>query len=169
MKNKNNIILVGFMGTGKSTIARKLAQHLNWTLVDTDQLIESSMNMSVNEIFQKKGENYFRAIESKAIADTLQAEKQVVSTGGGAVLLEKNREIMLDNGLVVTLKADLQTIIQRVEKDRNRPLIKGDIHFNVKALLEKRKYAYDFAPIHIDTSITSVGDTITQIAQYLEK
>lgn len=162
MKSRN-IILVGFMGTGKSTVGRALAQHLKWTFIDTDQGIEQEAGMSIPTIFEQYGEHYFRDLESKVIARTVAGEHQVIATGGGAVLREENRKAMLSGGLVVALKADSATIISRVREDTNRPLLAGDLESKVQSLLKERERAYDFAQMVIDTSALSVSEIVQLI------
>lgn len=162
----NNIMLIGFMGTGKSTIARRLAETLGWTLVDTDQWIEAAEGMSIAQLFKQKGESYFRSAEVAAIHDILQRSKQVIASGGGAVLNAKNREAMLKHALVIGLRADERTIIQRVSRDQSRPLLKDNVRHNVVKLLEERKHAYDFAHVQIDTSRSTIDETVAQILAY---
>ncbi|MEX2460884.1 MAG: shikimate kinase [Paenibacillaceae bacterium] len=148
---RNNIVLVGFMGTGKSTVGRFLAEKLGWDFIDTDHYIEKQEGMSIAEIFTKHGEAVFRGIETKAILEIMRKTNQVVSTGGGAVLAEENRKSLKANGFVVALTASVETIIQRVGGDRNRPLLQGKANEVVPQLLHRRKHAYDFAEITIKT------------------
>ncbi|WP_409341147.1 shikimate kinase [Paenibacillus sp. MBLB4367] len=156
-----NIVLVGFMGTGKSTVGQELEKALGWTLIDVDQAIVDREGMSIPDIFAQRGEAEFRAVESEVLAAIMSRPGQIVATGGGAVLAERNREIMKENGLVIALNATVETIITRVSGDTNRPLLQGNPAEFVPVLLEKRKHAYDFADVKIDT------DTLTaeQIAQ----
>mgnify|MGYP002479914912 CR=1 FL=1 len=150
---RNNIVLVGFMGTGKSTVSRLLADKLDgWTAVDTDLLIEEREAMTIPDIFAKYGEAHFRRTESRVIAEVTSRMRQVIATGGGAVLDPGNRERMLAGGFVVALTAAMETIIRRVRSDENRPLLHGNVEERVKNLLEARKNAYDFADIKIDTT-----------------
>lgn len=167
MEKTNNVVLIGFMGTGKSTIARKLADRLGWAIMDSDQWIEASEGMSISKIFKIKGEAYFRQLESEAIQQIMKQKKQVIATGGGIVMVEGNQKCMMDNGLVVTLKADAKTIINRVSRDRNRPLLKGNVRGKVHQLLSERKNAYDFAHIQIDTSFSSIDDIVEQIIKHM--
>jgi shikimate kinase len=148
---RNNIVLIGFMGTGKSTVGRFLAEKLSWDLVDTDHYIEKQEGMTIPELFSTKGETYFREIETRAIREIMGRTKQVVATGGGAVLAETNRTCMKQNGYVVALTASLETILLRVGGDRNRPLLQGKATEVVPQLLERRKHAYDFADLRIAT------------------
>ncbi|MDB5052577.1 MAG: shikimate kinase [Bacilli bacterium] len=148
---RNNIVLVGFMGTGKSTVGRFLAEKLGWEFIDTDHYIEKQEGASIPELFANRGEMYFREVETGAIRDILSKSNQVISTGGGAVLLKENRAYMKQNGFVIALTASVDTIIQRVGGDRNRPLLQGNPQEVVPMLLEKRKHAYDFADAKIST------------------
>ncbi|NOV03313.1 shikimate kinase [Paenibacillus planticolens] len=148
----SNLVLVGFMGTGKSTVGRKLAERLGWTFQDSDAVLEEEQQTSIADLFRQHGEAHFRALESKTLENLLARQGQIVATGGGAVLAEENRACMLRNGFVVALKASPETIIQRVSSDTSRPLLQGNLEERVHTLLEQRKSAYDFAHTVIDTS-----------------
>src|SRR5690606_15532127 len=157
---KNNLILVGFMGTGKSTVGRLLAERLGWTFTDSDTRIEEEQGATIAALFERDGEPRFREIESDTLLRLLADERQVVATGGGAVLAERNRIGMLEGGYVVALTASKETIIARVSGDTARPLLMGDLEERVSTLMETRKYAYDFADLKLDTT----GLTPDQIA-----
>lgn len=149
----NKIVLVGFMGCGKSTVSRLLAKELGWRRIDTDDEIVEREGRSVAAIFEEAGEQGFRKIESNLIASILtEPEPAVIATGGGAVLAEANRQAMLAYSYVVALKADAEQIIARVQADTGRPLLAGDAANRVPLLLEQRKTVYDFAPTIIDTT-----------------
>ena len=154
----DNIVLVGFMGTGKSTVGRLLASKLGYEYVDTDQLIESEQGISIAELFKLHGEPYFREVESSVLRKVVSRSGQVVATGGGAVLAEHNREAMLSGGYVVALSASKEAIIARVKGDRARPLLQGDLEQRVEKLLTDRKNAYDFADFMMDTSELSADE-----------
>jgi shikimate kinase len=160
-----NVILIGFMGTGKSTVGKLLAQRLGWGYTDVDEWIEKQMNMTIRELFQSHGEPAFRSMESKALSELLAADNQIVATGGGAVLLESNRTCMLANGLVVALTANPETIISRVSRDQNRPLLQGNLQERVYTLLEQRKDVYDFAEVAIDTTDLNTDEIVDLILQ----
>jgi shikimate kinase len=148
---RNNIVLVGFMGTGKSTVGRFLAEKLNWEFVDTDHYIEKQEGISVAELFTKQGEAFFRKIETQAILEIMRKTDQIIATGGGAILAEENRKSLKANGFVVALTASVETIVQRVGGDRNRPLLQGKANEIVPRLMQQRKHAYDFADFTIST------------------
>jgi shikimate kinase len=162
MKDRN-LVLVGFMGTGKTTIGRALAKQMNWSFVDTDVVIEREQGMTVAELFEQQGELLFRRIEADTLKRVLSASNQVIATGGGAVLAEANCEAMLQDGFVVALTADHKTIIQRVSGDQARPLLQGNLSERVALLLEQRKTAYDFADIKMDTTNRTIEQVITTI------
>ncbi|EFM12899.1 Shikimate kinase [Paenibacillus curdlanolyticus YK9] len=149
----DKIVLVGFMGTGKSTVSRLLAEQLGWRRIDSDEEIVRVTGKAIKDLFAEGGEAHFRSIETDTLRNILQSDAPaVVATGGGAVLREENRSAMLAHALVVALKADEAHIVERVSSDSSRPLLQGDTAANVRRLLEERRTAYDFAPLIIDTT-----------------
>ncbi|MCC3372948.1 shikimate kinase [Cohnella sp. REN36] len=159
-----NVVLVGFMGTGKSTVSRLLAERLGWSRIDTDDEIVRRAERTIPEIFAGEGEAAFRELESAVIRDVLAGERRIVATGGGAVLRDDNRAAMLAGGLVVALTADRETLIARVVaggEAAGRPLLAGDAEARIDALLATRRHAYDFAHVAIDTC----GRTPEEIAE----
>lgn len=159
----NNVILIGFMGTGKSTVGRLLAPKLGYSFTDTDHRIEQEQGRSIPIIFERYGEAHFRKLEKEALENALEEGNKVIATGGGAVLAEANRKAMLDGGYVVALKADKATIMARVSRDEDRPLLRGDLEERVTTLLESRKTAYDFAHLIVDTSGLSPYEVVEYI------
>lgn len=172
MHNKptsRHIILVGFMGTGKSTIAKLLAERLAYPRLDLDQAIEQRTKRKIADIFATDGEEVFRFIETTTLAETLQnPQPLVIATGGGAVLAEQNRTLMLEHGIVIALTATEEQIISRVASDTARPLIQGDVRARVRQLLEQRKDAYRFAHLTIDTTQLQPREVTQQIVQFVE-
>jgi shikimate kinase len=153
MKYANkNIILVGMMATGKSTVGALLAEELGYELVDLDHVIIQKEGRSIAELFAEGGEEYFRRIESAVLKDMLEGDGRIISTGGGAVLAPGNADIMLQNGLVVALTASEEAIIARVSGDQNRPLLAGNAQERVRTILEQRRDAYRFAHCTVDTT-----------------
>ncbi|GFN32036.1 shikimate kinase [Paenibacillus xylaniclasticus] len=149
----NKIVLVGFMGTGKSTVSKLLAERLGWRRVDSDEEIVQRTGKSIPELFEEGGEQHFRDMETETLNALMASnEPAVIATGGGAVLREGNRAVMLKHSFVVALKADVEHIISRVGNDSGRPLLQGDAAANVRRLLEERRTAYDFAPFIVDTT-----------------
>lgn len=163
-KNEHsNIILIGMMGTGKTTVGTLLAELLDYPLVDVDTLIAKNENMSLPEIFRTKGEPYFRDLESRTLKQVLETTGQIVSTGGGSVLRQDNCDEMLKQGLVVALTADVEHIVQRVDGDHNRPLLVGDTTERVSTIMNERKEAYKFAHITVDTSLLKPEEVASHV------
>ncbi len=162
---KRNIVMIGFMGTGKSTVGSALAERLGWRFVDTDAAVVEREGRTIPELFEEKGEAYFREAETSVLAGVLAGSRQVVSTGGGAALRQENREAMLGGGFVVALTAPPEVLLARLRGDANRPLLAGDKEERVHRLLAERKNAYDFAHLVIDTSRSNVRETVESIIE----
>ncbi|MUG89151.1 shikimate kinase [Paenibacillus timonensis] len=159
----NNIVLIGMMGTGKSTVGSLLAAETGLALVDLDQRIVEEAGRTIPDIFAAEGEAYFRELESAILRSTLQERGIVLATGGGAVLREENRLVMREGGLVVALQATAEEIVARVGEDPARPLLAGGAKERVIALLEERKDAYAFAHLTVDTSGKSAEQVSAEI------
>lgn len=141
-----NIFLIGFMGCGKSTMARLLADELQLELVEMDETIEKEEQRSINEIFAADGEAYFRDLETGLITRIAEKGGMIVSCGGGAILREENVMQMKKNGCVVYLCATPETIYERVHKSTNRPLLNGNMNVPyIRELMEKRISKYEAA------------------------
>ena len=144
--NKKNIFLIGFMGCGKSTMAKLLAEKMEMTLVEMDETIEKEEGRTINEIFATDGENYFRDVESQLIVRIADEGGMVVSCGGGAILREENVANMKKNGMVIYFSATPETIYQRVKNSTNRPLLNGNMNVEyITQLMEKRISRYEKA------------------------
>ena len=142
----HNIFLIGFMGVGKSTIAKLLAKELQAELVEMDETIEAEAGMSINEIFEKFGEQHFRDLETALIERVSKKGGVVVSCGGGAVLRPENVEMMKQSGKIIFLSATPETIYERVKNSTNRPLLNGNMNVEyIKGLMERRREAYESA------------------------
>ena len=162
----NNIILIGLMGAGKSTIGKALATTLNYRFIDVDEEIVKHENMSINDIFLQKSENYFREIETQVIKEICKNNKTVISLGGGGFEKEINREILLNNGKVFYLYTDVNTLYERIKSDSSRPLLKcKNPKEKLQELLEKREVNYLKAHYKIDTT----EKTVTEIVEELQK
>lgn len=123
---QRNLILVGLMGAGKTTIGRLLAKHFERSFVDSDHEIEARTGVRIPVIFELEGEAGFRARESQVLAELVQRENIVLATGGGAVLAPENREVLRENGLVIYLRAQPTDLWHRTQHDRNRPLLRTE-------------------------------------------
>ena len=139
-----NIVLIGFMGTGKSTIAHCLSEVYGYEVLEMDEEIVRREGMSIPDLFETKGESYFRNLETSLLIEMQSRENMVISCGGGAALREKNVEEMKKNGKVVLLTAQPETILERVKDDENRPLLKGNKNLEfIQDLMEKRREKYE--------------------------
>lgn len=122
-----NVVLVGFMGCGKSTLGRLLASRLEWTFVDTDRIIETTTGKSISDIFASDGESLFRKLESDALVSVCSGVRQVIATGGGAVIRPENLDAIREAGFVVWLTARADVIVSRTARRRGRrPLLETD-------------------------------------------
>jgi shikimate kinase len=157
-----NIVLTGFMGTGKTAVGRELSRLLSMQLVDIDAEIEEDQKLSISDIFQKFGEKYFRDVESSVVKKFAAEKNLIISTGGGAVLREENMEALRENGIIFCLDAHPQTILERTNRSQDRPLLRTeDPIAKIKELLNFRRPFYEKAGTLIDTE----GKTPLQIAE----
>ncbi|MEK6672663.1 MAG: shikimate kinase [Nitrospirota bacterium] len=147
-----NIVLTGFMGTGKTEVGRELSNMLGWELIDVDEEIVKSKKMSINDLFSQLGEPVFRDIETDMIRAVAAHKKSIISTGGGAVLRQENIDVLRESGIIVCLTASPETILKRTGSNDERPLLKAENQLEkIKELLDFRKSFYKKADIVIDT------------------
>jgi len=168
-RNKpKNIFLVGFMGAGKTTVGRILALRLGWRYCDSDKVIETLAGKPVTDIFSEDGEEYFRRLESGTLRDLAGKEKQVVATGGGAVMRVKNMRAMKAGGATVYLKAPMSVIWERIKHSKTRPLLNVDNPYEAAAeLLTKRISSYEAADVTIDTETLTPEEAAGEILKKL--
>lgn len=160
----DNIILCGFMGTGKSTIGRIVAARLGWEFADTDTLIEEQQGYTVREIFEQQGEAVFRQLETDLCAAMSTWQENVIATGGGIVLRQENRDHLQRAGLVICLEAPAEEIYRRLQHATNRPLLQSDDPLQrIRELLAERAEAYGALPLHIGTVGMRPGETASMI------
>ena len=138
-----HIYLIGFMGTGKTTISHKLQELTGANEVDMDAWIVEKNEMSINDMFEKYGETYFRDRETDAVREISQTEPAIVSCGGGAVLRDQNTQMMKETGKIVLLTATPETVYERVKDSTDRPLLNGNMNVeHIAKLMEKRRELY---------------------------
>lgn len=147
-----NIVLVGFMGSGKTTVGRLIAAQTGMPLLDMDTMIEERAGKTINEIFAQEGEAHFRNLERQMVRELAAGEGRIISTGGGIVLNPDNIADFEKTGLVVCLLADAETVLDRVKHDSTRPLLADDKENRIVELLEQRKALYEAVTYKIDTS-----------------
>lgn len=149
-----NIVLIGFMGTGKSSIGRLLAAKLGFQLLDTDHLIVQRAGMEIPEIFASHGEAHFRDLETAALESLRARSRCIIATGGGVVVRDANRALLRELGFVVALSANEEVIFERVSRNSRRPLLQTeDPRATVQRLLAERRPLYaEAAQLTVDTS-----------------
>jgi shikimate kinase len=164
-----NIFLVGFMGAGKTTVGRILAARLGYRYCDSDKVIETKTGKAVSEIFSELGEARFRELESETLESLSGKIKQVIATGGGAVMRERNWDAMRKGGVAVYLRAPFTVIWDRIRHSRTRPLLKVDNPLEAsRELLEKRAPYYEKADLAVDTEGLSVEEIASRIIKELD-
>lgn len=166
---KKNIYLVGFMGTGKSAVAKALAAKLDRPYLDLDDLIVQKEGRSINEIFEKHGEAVFRKAEKEVVLEVSKKSNLVVSCGGGVVLDAQNIENLKKTGVLIALSAQPEAIYERVKHNTDRPLLKvlNPIE-KIKELLHIRKPHYEKADYMIDTTSLSVDEVVDKIIALIQ-
>ena len=165
-----NIVLTGFMGTGKSKIGKRLAKKLGMSYLDTDELIEEREKDSISAIFKKKGEKYFRRLETKVVKEVALLDNFVISTGGGVVLREGNIRLLKKNAFIVCLFASPEIILKRTKGDDNRPLLGvSNQKKRIEELLALRKPYYEKADFSVDTSASDSEGVVEEIIEFLGK
>lgn len=165
-----NLMLVGMMGSGKTTIGRALAKHLDKVFVDSDEEIQQRTGVTITHIFDIEGEAGFRQREAAAIRDLVGRDNMVLGTGGGAVLMEQNRAMLQQNGIVIYLRASVHDLWQRTRHDRNRPLLQtADPHAKLTELHHQRDPLYqELADIVIQTGRQSAHALMQTLANEIE-
>ena len=166
---KKNVYLCGFMATGKSSVGKRLASLLRYDFLDMDTAIEEESGMSIPQIFSTRGEAVFRAMESRMVEKLAARNRYVIATGGGTIVNARNLEILKHSGIVVTLTADIRTILSRVGSGEDRPMLKGDdLKKRIAALMDERAHAYAQADMILDTSTLTVDEVAQHIFTSLE-
>jgi len=161
----DKIYLVGFMAAGKTTMARALADRLDWQSVDIDEVIERRERMTVSDIFARHGEPYFRALERAVVQDHLTPRHLVIATGGGTFADAQNRMMINRDGVSVWLDVPLERLVSRVPADGRRPLASDRAGF--ERLYHERRVAYQQAHMRLDAGSAGVGALVEQLLDWL--
>jgi shikimate kinase len=158
--------LVGFMGAGKSTVARALGRRLDWPVVDIDELIEKREHQTVSELFARRGESYFRSVERAVLLEQIGRPHVVVATGGGTFADPQNRALINGDGVSVWLDVPIERLIARVPADGRRPLAADRAEF--ERLYQLRRAAYAHAHVRIDAARAVVSAIVEELMDWLE-
>lgn len=165
---KKNIILIGFMGCGKTSVGIRLSYRMRRTMIDTDKTIERFQKMTISDIFAQMGEEAFRRMETQCLKRLLEeADGQIISTGGGLPVREENRSLLKQLGMVIYLRVTPQTVCRRLASDTTRPLLQGENpEEKVRLLLEGRKEIYeDAADMIIDVDDKNFDEILDEIIE----
>ncbi|WP_338832826.1 Shikimate kinase [Moorella humiferrea] len=164
----DNIVLIGFMGSGKTTVGKILAANLGWSFLDTDAMIEEDAGLSIKEIFARYGEQYFRELEQAAVARAAASRRAVIATGGGAVLSGVNVQRLREGNKVVWLQVGLETALQRAGVTGDRPLLQGRRQEEVAELIKHREPYYAFADVYVETDGKNAAAVAGEIKEALK-
>ncbi|MGB9692528.1 MAG: shikimate kinase, partial [Candidatus Sumerlaeaceae bacterium] len=166
-----NVVLIGMMGSGKTSIGRDLAKKTGMEFIDLDELIERRANMTIPAIFQTRGEAYFRQLESEVLEEIMSARHSVIATGGGVILSAENRQRLRELGLVVWLDAPAEVLLERIGDDPNRPLLSRSQPLKkLTQLLHERRDLYaETSDIHLDTTDHTTDEIVERIIEELDK
>lgn len=163
MEKFNNIVIVGYMGTGKSTIAESIRRKTKMQMIDMDQEIVKREGRAISEIFESEGEEYFRDLETNLLKELQERDNIIVSCGGGIVLRDENIKEMKKVGTVVLLTVSPETIYRRVMNNKKRPLLNGKMNLEyIKNMMESRKAQYEKAAQVI---VVGDGKTVRMISE----
>ena len=168
MKSKKNIVFLGMMGSGKTSIGFLISKKLNLEFFDTDQFIEKELNMKISKIFKNKGEYFFREYEEKITLDILKKKNIVIALGGGSFLNKKVRNEVLANHLSFWLKCDNKTIIDRIKNSSKRPIALSATNIELNDMIKLRSKYYMKAKYKVDCSGLSKNEVINKIISIYE-
>lgn len=168
---KDNIMLIGFMGAGKTTVSRELSKMTGRSEIDMDAYIVDREGMAIKDIFDKYGEEYFRKKETESLLEIMEKDELIVSCGGGVVVKDENVKHMKNGGVIVLLTATPQTILERVKNSTDRPILNGNMNIEfITELMNKRKDRYfSVADVVVETDDKSVFDICTEIMDKISK
>lgn len=168
MNSLQNLILIGFMGTGKSTVACQLSKQLELPFFEMDEMIAQEQGIEISNIFKEKGEDYFRDLETALLKNLLQKETGILSCGGGIILRDENIQAMKNHGTVILLTAKPETILKRVLHNQSRPVLDGKKNIDdITKLIKEREERYHMAADIIistdDKSLSKICEEITDM------
>ena len=168
MKSKKNLILIGMMGSGKSTIGSLVSKKLNIKFIDIDNVLENDSNMKIAEIFEKKGENFFRNLEEKVTLKLLNSNNNVISLGGGGFINEKIRKEVLKNNFSFWLNCTTQTLLNRIKNNKKRPIAFNLSNDELTELIAERAKIYSKAQFKINCYKLTKTEIVNKILKTYE-
>ena len=168
MKSKGNIVFLGMMGSGKTSIGKLISKKLRLDFFDIDQLIEKKLNMEILKIFKEKGELFFRKIEEKITLDILKKKNIIISLGGGGFLNKNIRKEILINHTSIWLNWDNQTIIDRIKNSKKRPLAFNLSKDDLDQLIKKRSFTYSKSLHKINCNHLSKNEVVNKVLKIYE-
>lgn len=163
------VILTGMMGSGKTTLGKKLAKSMKLRFVDLDDVIVKEVKTSIPHFFKTHGEKKFRLVEKRALAKLIKKGRLVIATGGGAVTNKDTRKLLFKSATTLWLKAPVKVLESRVKNDKNRPLLGNNAKKNLATLLEKRERFYAKAPITIKNDGKDIDAAVARISKAVQK
>ena len=168
MESKENIVFLGMMGSGKTSIGLLISKKLNLKFYDIDQIIEKKLAMSISDIFEKKGEKFFRDFEEKTTLKILKKKRAVISLGGGAFINRKVREEILKNHFSFWLNWNSKTLIQRIQKNSKRPIALKSSFDELIDLIRKRSLVYSKSKYKINCEQLSKNEIVNKVTNIYE-
>ena len=169
MEIKKNIVLLGMMGSGKSTIGSLIAKKLNVVLIDIDKKIEKMQDQSISQIFEQKGEAYFRELEFNVTVQSLNDSNKIISIGGGAFLNKELRRIINQKSSTFWLHWNADTLINRIKNNDKRPVVKDMSYSDIKKLISERNKIYSFSKYKITCENLKKSEIVNKILQKCKK
>lgn len=171
MDERKNIVLIGFMGCGKTTLGKKLSMKLKYSFIDTDRYIERKEGITVAQIFEEKGEAYFRGLEKNTVELLSKEYGNIIATGGGIIKNPENMRMLKQRGIIVYLKATPEHIFRNIGNDDTRPLLQGgDKLEKIRSLMEERRELYEkYADVTVSVSLGNVNHITERIARELKR
>tara|TARA_Y100000591_G_scaffold183309_1_gene158259 strand:- start:203 stop:715 length:513 start_codon:yes stop_codon:yes gene_type:complete len=168
MKLEENLVFLGMMGSGKSSIGSLVSKKLNINFIDVDKKIEKKLGLKISKIFEKKGEKYFRQIEEVETLKYLKNKKTVIALGGGAFLNNKIKKEILDNHISFWLNWDIKTLVNRIKDSSKRPIAYKSSKIEIEELIKKRSIIYSKAMYKIECENSTKNEIVKEIINIYE-
>jgi len=168
MKSKENIVFLGMMGSGKTTVGKLVSKKLNLNFFDTDEEIENKLDMKISKIFSEKGENFFRKFEEELTLELLKKKKTIIALGGGTFLNNKVRKEILNNHLTFWLKWDDKILLKRIKNSYKRPIAFNSTDHELLKLIKKRSNIYSKALYNVNCNELNKTELVNKIIKIYE-